>query len=186
MSLSIAELNAPPPPEYVLAGENKDRVMYNQLTPLQWMTGFCRSMKEESNVQIKEHMLDYVINLLEDANDFSWASAKASHAVLLCQMEQGKVVGWSDVEKIDRIRRADAQRHISQQFTQGKPHEKNGKQPTKFVAYVYFNINMCSQTKHHEIKIVYYRHICAACWEMGGKVYSHSQMDCRRSKTKNE
>ena len=75
-------------------------------------------------MQIKEHMLDYVINLLEDANDFSWASAKASHAVLLCQMEQGEVVGWSDVEKIDRIRRADAQRHISQQFTQGKPHEK--------------------------------------------------------------
>ena len=29
-------------------------------------------------MQIKEHMLDYVINLLEDANDFSWASAKAS------------------------------------------------------------------------------------------------------------
>ena len=98
-------------------------------------------------MQIKEHMLDYVINLLEDANDFSWASTKASHAVFLCQMEQGEVVGWSDVEKIDRIRRAHAQRHISQQSAQGKAHEKNGKQPTKFVACVYFNKNMCSQTK---------------------------------------
>ena len=45
------------------------------------MSGFCRSMREESNIQIKEYMLDYVINLLEDVNDFSWASAKASHAV---------------------------------------------------------------------------------------------------------
>ena len=72
------------PHEYVLAGQNKDRVTYNQLTPLQWMTGFCRSMKEETNMQIKEYMLDYVINPLEDANDFSWTSAKASHAVLLC------------------------------------------------------------------------------------------------------
>ena len=51
------------PHEYVLAGQNKDRVTYNQLTPLQWMTGFCRSMREETNMQIKEHMLDYVINL---------------------------------------------------------------------------------------------------------------------------
>ena len=107
--------------------------------------------------------VDYVINLLEDANDFSWASAKASHAVLLCRMEQREVVGWSDVEKIDRIHRAHVQRHISQQSTQGKTHEKNGKQPTKFVACVYFNKKKCSQTKYHETKGVYYRHICAAC-----------------------
>ena len=44
-------------------------------------------------MQIKEHMLDYVINLLENANDFSWASAKASHAVLLFRVEQGEVIG---------------------------------------------------------------------------------------------
>ena len=110
------------------------------------MTGFCRSMREETNMQIKGHMLDYVINLSEDANDFSRASAKASHAVLHCRMEQGEVVGWSDVEKIDRIRWAHA-RHVSQQAAQGKTHEKNGKQPKKFVACVYFNKNMCSQTK---------------------------------------
>ena len=137
-------------------------------------------------MQIKEHMLDYVINLLEDANDFSWASAKASHAILLCRMEQVEVVGWSDVEKIDRIGQAQAQRHISRQSAQEKTHEQNGKQPTKFVACVYFNKNMCSQTKNHETKGVYYRHICAACWEMDGKAYSHSQVDCRRSKTKNK
>ena len=40
---------------------------------------------------MKEHMLDYVIALLEDANDFSWGAAKASHAVLLCRMEQGSI-----------------------------------------------------------------------------------------------
>ena len=42
----------------------------------------------------KEHMLDYVINRLDDATDFSWASAKASHVVLLCRMEQGEIAGW--------------------------------------------------------------------------------------------
>ena len=44
----------------------------------------------------RENMLDYVINLLEDAQDFSWSSAKASHAVLLCRMEQGDVRSWNE------------------------------------------------------------------------------------------
>ena len=44
-------------------------------------------MKEESNVENKEYMLDYLIQLLEDAKDFSWDAAKASHTVLLCRME---------------------------------------------------------------------------------------------------
>ena len=79
------------PHEYVLACQNKDQISYNQLSPIQWMAGFCRSIKEEPDSKIKEHMLDYGINLLEDATDFSWSSAKASHAVLLCHMEQGEV-----------------------------------------------------------------------------------------------
>ena len=58
-------------------------------------------------------MLDYLINLLEDATDFSWASAKASHAVLLCRMEQGEIKGWAETKKTDRVRRAHAQRHVS-------------------------------------------------------------------------
>ena len=35
--------------------------------------------REENNIQIKNAMLDY---LMEDANDFSWQSAKASHVLL--------------------------------------------------------------------------------------------------------
>ena len=36
-------------------------------------------------------MLDYLSEIMEDANDFSWQSAKASQAVLLCRMEEGKL-----------------------------------------------------------------------------------------------
>ena len=71
-------------------------------------------MKEESCQVTKNHMLDYLISLLDDSNDFSWQAAKASHAVLLCRMEQGEVISWSETEKIDRIRRANAQRHVVQ------------------------------------------------------------------------
>ena len=99
------------PHEFVLYSPNKDRITYNHLSPVQLMAGFCRSIQEESDTKIREHMLDDVIDLLDDATDFSWALAKASHAVLLCRMEQGEIGSWLETEKIDRVRWAHAQRH---------------------------------------------------------------------------
>ena len=103
------------------------------------MSGFCRNVREEQNQGIKDCMLDYVINLLDDAQDFSWSSAKASHAVLLCRMEQGKIGGWSEVEeKIDRVQRAHAQHHGTPQAVQNvKNYDKNQKFPAKFTLCVY-------------------------------------------------
>ena len=49
--------------------------------------------------------------LMEDATDFSWQGAKPAHAVLLCEMEHGKVT-WEDQGRIDRIHRAYAQKHV--------------------------------------------------------------------------
>ena len=48
-------------------------------------------MQEESSTQNRDYMLDYLIHLLEDAIDVSWASAKASHAILLCKMEPDEI-----------------------------------------------------------------------------------------------
>ena len=69
----------------------------------QWMAGFCRTIREEKN---KEEMLDYLIALLDDSNDFSWAAAKASYAVLLCRMEQGEILDYTQTDLVDRVRRA--------------------------------------------------------------------------------
>ena len=44
--------------EYVLAGNNKEYVTYNQLTMGQWMAVFCRAMREETNQNSKDAMLD--------------------------------------------------------------------------------------------------------------------------------
>ena len=49
---------------YVLAGNTKDRVTYNQLNITQFMAGFCRIMREESCQKMKDHMLDYLISRL--------------------------------------------------------------------------------------------------------------------------
>ena len=101
------------PHEYVLSGSSKERTIYDQLSVVQWVAGFCRIMREEKNNNVKDIMLDYIISLFDDANDFSWDAAKVSHAVLLCRMEQGEIFDYTQVENIDRVRRANAQRHTT-------------------------------------------------------------------------
>ena len=55
---------------------------------------------------------NYLIALMEDANDFSWDAA-TSNTVLLCRMEQGGVKGYSETDKLVRICRANAQIHVT-------------------------------------------------------------------------
>ena len=57
-------------------------------------------------------MLEYLGDMMEDAQEKSWASAKAAHAVILCRMEEGKLT-WSDTQGLDRLRRAHAQKILT-------------------------------------------------------------------------
>ena len=95
----------PWPQNHVLAGTSKNRVTYDSLSTFQWMSGFCSIIREESDVKVKNAMLDYVTDLMEDAQDFGWPSAKGAHALILCRMEEGKV-NWLMSDKLNRLRRA--------------------------------------------------------------------------------
>ena len=75
----------------------------------QWVSEFAQIVREENDETVKNHMLDYLAELMEDSHDFGWQSAKGSHAVLLCRMEDNKIQ-WQDTHKIDRLRRVHALR----------------------------------------------------------------------------
>ena len=180
------------PHEFILSGSSNERISYDQLSMPQWMAGFCRTMREETNLNLRDHMFNYLIDLMDDANDFSWSAAKASHAVLLCRMEQGEVTGYDQVDRIDRIRRANAQKHIvpsphtSAGFQLGKKtHAKVGRSmPCQF-----FNQGSCSHANTHETRGIVYKHICAHCFTVGNKTFPHTEVDCRNKKkvtSKNE
>ena len=81
----------PWPQNFVLWGNNRSRISYDNLSWCQWVSGFAMIAREKNNVDTKNAMPDYLSEIMEDANDFSWQSAKASHAVLLRRMEEGKV-----------------------------------------------------------------------------------------------
>ena len=133
-----------------------------------------------------DHMLDYLLALLDDSNDFLWQAATASHAVLLCRMEQGEIASWSETEKNDQIRRANAQRHVSDSLTTTggqklKKQTQTFQKGIKSMPCMYFNDNTCTFNKHHETKGVFYRHICSSCFTQGGKLSTHSASDCKKS-----
>ena len=67
------------PHDFVLVGQNKDRVTYNQLSPVQWMAGFVETSgrSQMSDVKNREHLLHYVIDLLDDAREIKrWLETK--------------------------------------------------------------------------------------------------------------
>ena len=74
-------------------GVSRQRISYDQLSLTQFVQGFSKNILDESDQKIREKMIQYLSDLMEDATDFSWASAKAkaSHAVLLCEMERGSL-----------------------------------------------------------------------------------------------
>ena len=73
--------------------------------------GFCQNILEEDSTERKDQMVSYLGDLMEDPKDLSWQGAKAAHAVLLCKIERGSLK-WEDGDRIDRIRRAHAQKHV--------------------------------------------------------------------------
>ena len=134
------------------------------------MAGFCRAIREETDQNYKTAMLDYLISLLDDCNDFSWSSAKASHAVLLCRMEQGEIKDFTETDKIDRVRHAHVQRHTSS--TQDTSKHASKRNNTRSMVCQYYNAGTYSQQNSHETKGVTYRHVCSFCFSKNGKTFN--------------
>ena len=163
----------PWPQNHILAGTSKSRVTYDSLSTFQWVSGFCSIIKDENNMSTKNAMLEYMSELMEDAQDFGWACAKGAHAVLLCRMEEGKV-NWAKTEKIDLIRRAHAQKVVNNPSKKSTP-ELSGV-PCKF-----FQSQKCPHKGDHHTAGQLYKHICSFCNTLG-KRFPHALKDCRNSK----
>ena len=155
----------------------RQRVTYDQLSLTQWVQGFSKNILEQKSSSRRDAIVSYLSDLMEDATDFSWQGAKAAHAVLLCKMEHGSLT-WENGERIDRIRRAHAQKHVPSRQTWGRSDTK------KPWFCKNFQTNSCSFQKDHESNGRLQRHICAFCLTQG-KQLGHAEKNCH-NKTKND
>ena len=122
-------------------------------------------------------MVSYLGDLMEDATDFSWQGAKAAHAVLLCEIEQCSLQ-WEDLDRIDHIRRAYAQKHVSVRSGWGKPWYHSGRKPWHCKNYQTGN---CSHSRNHEFNGKIQKHISSNCLAEGRQV-GHPERECPHRK----
>ena len=120
--------------------------------------------------------------------------AKVTHAqtqpvvqpFLLCRIEQGEVTGYDQVDHINCICRANAQKHVvPSSHTSGVFHsgKKNAvKVGPRSMPCQFFNHMKCAHSNTHETRGVVYKHICAHCFTVGNKTFPHTEMDCRNKK----
>ena len=148
------------PQHSILSGTTKQRVTYDQLSLVQFVQGFTCNIIDESNEKIRERMLWYLNDLMEDAADFGWSSAKASHAVLLCEMERG-TVDWLNTQCIDCIRRTHAQKYSNRQ-NWGRTYKH--KRPWFCKLY---QQGQCTHVKDHEMGGKTHKHVCSFCLSQG-------------------
>ena len=144
------------PHEPILGGSSRQHVTYNQLTLTQWVQGFCKNIMEEPSRECRYEMISYMSDLMEDATDFTWQGAKAKHTVMSCEMERGGVLTWEDTDHIDRIRRAHAQKRISQSKFGWV---KNGKSNRKPWFCKNYQNGSCSHSKDHDTNGKLQKHI---------------------------
>ena len=56
----------PWPQNKVLEGSSKNRVSYDNLSIYQWISGFSTIAREEGNFEVKNQMLDYLSDIMDD------------------------------------------------------------------------------------------------------------------------
>ena len=148
--IQCLQRQVPWPQNFVFGGSNKSRISYDNLSRCQWVSGFAMIAREDGNVDTKNAMLNTEV---EDTNVFSWQSAKASHAVLLCRMEEGEVE-WSETTKIDRIRHA----HVQRLPSQTSSINSKSKSETKMF-FCFYQRGMCQDQKDRGTGGTFYKHV---------------------------
>ena len=125
-------------------------------------------------------MLEYLSDIMVDSHNFGWQAAKASHAALLCKMEENKI-DWHETNKIDRVCRVHAQRASSNHLQSSSNKHTSSKNPTPCK---YLQKSTCHQKMDHKANGITYLHVCQLCFSQG-KSNEHSANDCK-SRPKNE
>ena len=159
------------PQDLAFIGSMRRRPNYEQLTTCQWLLGFLRIRQEESDPNIRENMIDYITELMQDACDYSWDSAKGAHAVLLHRMADG-VVDWKQLKELHKIRKRYAQTTSTTQV------QEKASKSQKVVPCLKFNKGVCPRNGDHEWKELLLKHMCHFCYSSGGKIEYHARKDC--------
>ena len=118
-------------------------------------------------------MLAYQGNLMQDAQELSWPTAKRAHTAILTEIERSQA-SWGDQATVDRIRQRFTQRVLK------NTHSMSADEQTCICKR--YNEETCSQSKDHSDGKVVYKHSCFSCFKAVKRHYSHPEAKCNREK----
>ena len=170
------------PHELVYVGAERNTAQYDTLSPVQFITGFLRSLQLAPTTD-RDNILAYGIDLFQDAVDVNWEVARGANAVILQEIEQGRLT-WSDSDKLQRTRALYTQRaQVSRAAASSVPNYTHNKSENavsggRKTICRYFNTDKCAQGSDHKVKGTLYRHICSYCFKTYKKSVGHPETKC--------
>ena len=132
-------------------------------------------------------MVQYGADLLQNALDLGWQTAKGSYKVLLTQIESTSLT-WENINEIQALRHQFAQRSIMKQpshvahVAPSAPLHNYGPRNVRRVLCNRFQNNTCAHETDHSADGVRYRHICAYCFHQLGKTFPHKECECQNKR----
>ena len=181
------------PHDLCYVGIDCKRVVYDDLSPLQWMCGFTRSIMKNPCESARLNMLKFGSDFFQNALDLGWAVARGAYKVVLTEMEAG-LVDWENLEAVQSLRRQYAQRCITKPAQNGSAsgppsgpfksgNSKNGDNKLyRSMPCPSYQAVSCTNPSDHSHGSVHYRHICAYCWAVLNKPFPHPEAECKRKK----
>ena len=160
------------PHEFCSVGDNLKMPTYKDINVYQWVQGFSRCVLEESDLQIRTHMLTYQGHLMQDALELTWSPVKRAHAAVLTEIESGQQ-SWGDQIQIDQKRQRFTQRALKTQ-----PASTSDEQ-TRICKH--YNEGNCNHNKNHVEGRITYRHACFACYKSIKRHYPQPEEKCNRA-----
>ena len=169
---------------HVFRGTERKPAKFDELSPQEFMFGCLNIILDgvdEADIVQQRAMLALLRDICSDAMEFSWENARNCYAIILQQMEQGRIT-WSDAESLQQLRRTYAHKNApASNNVLSKTNSSSAAKGTSGPLYCYkFQEGTCSFTSDHVTTRSSVRHICAYCLKAVGAAYNHGEHECQR------
>ncbi len=147
---------------------------YDGLNPTEFCYGYMLQTLDPKNVDIRDHMIRHLVNILEDHKDFpqDWEAIRAYHSLILTYLERG-ILTWEDRDQFTMLRHkyVFAMRQKAGTTTGGYGGNSGNTQSNVCMDY---NRGTCQHKRDHDGL----KHVCSHCLGISGRKFVHAKVQC--------
>ena len=137
------------------------------------------------NSVVRENMIEYLVDLLQDAVDYSWPVTKGAHFVLVHRIIDG-LASWENLQSVQKIRERFSKPNTNFSQNYSHVHASDSKfdkkqEPKPVPCYKFNKRSGCSELQDHVHANLLLRHVCQTCHQATGAFEKHTKMSCPRN-----